>query len=154
MASYFNTDNITRTLTWLTSGMQVVSSIDELQKFLAASNAALDKRLPGEQSDKAPGLSAIQSVCFPCSQSVILQFLNTCSVEWRHNYFPPCSFPHQYLPFPCSIHPAPFFLLWGVCLPYPLCNLDRQGSSNCHTDAKRCFSTSLSVITNLPALRT
>jgi len=40
--------------------MQVVSSIDELQKFLAASNVSLDKRLPSEQSDK--GLSALQSV--------------------------------------------------------------------------------------------
>ena len=35
---------------------QVVSSIDEIQRFLAASNVALDKRLSKEQSDK-PGTS-------------------------------------------------------------------------------------------------
>ena len=44
---------------------QVVSSVEELLRFVAASNAALDKRVGNEQIDKQSTLSSLQAVRQP-----------------------------------------------------------------------------------------
>ena len=42
--------------------MKVVGSIDELQRFLTASNVALDKRLTNEQADSKSAINTIFQV--------------------------------------------------------------------------------------------